>query len=323
MKLVVNGQESALYLRELSSRRKPSKTAIRWNSYTSWEAEVTLSEKQIQRYSRHIILEEVGAAGQEKLLASKVLIIGAGGLGAPAGLYLAAAGVGTIGIMDADKVDLPNLQRQIIHHTDDVGTKKVISAGNKMLAVNPDITVNTYQHWAMADNIRDIIREYDFVIDGTDNFPAKFLINDACYFEKVPFSHAGILRFEGQLMTVLPGETTCYRCVFNSPPPAGAVPSCSQAGVLGVLAGVIGSLQATEAVKYLLGIGELLTNELLTYSALTMDFRKISLKRNPNCPICGENPEITELRTCKEIIFHFWLAVASGGGVSKTRTTNQ
>jgi len=256
---------------------------------------VELTEQQIRRYSRHIILEEVGGAGQEKLLASRVLIVGAGGLGAPAGLYLAAAGIGTIGIIDADKVDITNLQRQIIHHTDDIGTEKVVSAKNKMLAINPDITVNTYQHWAMAGNIREIIREYDFVIDGTDNFAAKFLINDACYFEKIPFSHAGILRFDGQLMTVLPGETTCYRCVFNSPPPAGAVPSCSQAGVLGVLAGVIGSLQATEAIKHSLGIGKLLTNELLTYSALSMDFRKISLKRNPNCPICGENPEITEL----------------------------
>lgn len=260
-----------------------------------------LTEQQIRRYSRHIILEEVGGAGQEKLLASRVLIVGAGGLGAPAGLYLAAAGIGTIGIIDADKVDLTNLQRQVIHHTDDIGTKKVVSAKNKMLAINPDITVNTYQHWAMAGNIREIIREYDFVIDGTDNFPAKFLINDACYFEKVPFSHAGILRFDGQLMTVLPGETTCYRCVFNSPPPSGAVPSCSQAGVLGVLAGVIGSLQATEAIKHALGIGKLLTNELLTYCALSMDFRKISLKRNPNCPICGENPEITELKDEEQI----------------------
>ena len=254
-----------------------------------------LNEQQIQRYSRHIILEQVGGAGQEKLLASKVLIVGAGGLGAPAGLYLAAAGVGTIGIVDGDKVDLTNLQRQIIHHTDDVGTEKVASAKNKMLAVNPDVTVKTYRQWAKADNIREVIREYDFVIDGTDNFAAKFLINDACYFEKVPFSHAGILRFDGQLITVLPGETTCYRCIFGSPPPAGSVPSCSQAGVLGVLTGVIGSLQATEAIKYLLGIGELLTNKLLTYSALTMEFRKISLKRNANCPLCGKDPQITEL----------------------------
>jgi molybdopterin/thiamine biosynthesis adenylyltransferase len=257
---------------------------------------VKLTEDQIKRYGRHIILEEVGGKGQQKFLESKVLIIGAGGLGSPAGLYLAAAGVGTIGVIDADKVDLTNLQRQVIHHTDDVGTKKVVSAKNKMLAINPDITVKTYRHRAMAANIREIIREYDFVIDATDNFPAKFLINDACYFEKKPFSHAGILRFDGQLITVLPGETTCYRCIFGAPPPAGVVPSCSQAGVLGVLAGVIGSLQATEAIKYILGIGDLLTNQLLTYNALTMEFRKVSLKRNPRCPICGENPEITELK---------------------------
>ena len=255
-----------------------------------------LNEQQIQRYSRHIILEQVGGAGQEKLLASKVLIVGAGGLGAPAGLYLAAAGVGTIGIVDADKVDLTNLQRQIIHHTDDIGTEKVASAKNKMLAVNPDVTVKTYRQWAKADNIREVIREYDFVIDGTDNFAAKFLINDACYFEKVPFSHAGILRFDGQLITVLPGETACYRCIFEAPPPPEAVPSCSQAGVLGVLAGVIGSLQATEAMKYLLGIGDLLTDALLIYDALKMEFRKVRLNRNPNCRLCGENAEITDLK---------------------------
>ena len=219
-----------------------------------------LTEEQIERYSRQIILEEVGGAGQEKLLSSKVLIIGAGGLGAPAGLYLAAAGVGTIGIMDADEVDLTNLQRQIIHHTADVGVAKVKSAQTKIRAINPDVTVRTYQVRAVAENISEIVRQYDFVIDGTDNFGAKFLINDACYFEKVAFSHAGILRFDGQLITVLPGETTCYRCIFRSPPPAGAVPSCSQAGVLGVLAGVVGSLQAAETMKYLLGIGDLLTD---------------------------------------------------------------
>ena len=254
-----------------------------------------LTEQQIERYSRHIILEQIGGTGQVKLLSSKVLIVGAGGLGSPAGLYLAAAGVGTIGIIDADEVDLTNLQRQIIHHTDDVGVKKVVSAQTKMQAINPDITVKTYHQWAKADNIRAIIREYDFVIDGTDNFSAKFLINDACYFEKIPFSHAGILRFDGQLITVIPGETTCYRCIFHSPPPANAVPSCSQAGVLGVLAGVIGSLQATETIKYLLGIGDLLTDALLTYNALTMEFRKINLNRNPGCPLCGNSPQITEL----------------------------
>src|SRR3972149_1061481 len=219
---------------------------------------VELTEQQIERYSRQIILQEVGGSGQEKLLASRVRIIGAGGLGSPAALYLAAAGVGTIGIVDADRVDLTNLQRQIIHHTDDIGSEKVASAKAKILAVNPDVTVKTYRQWAKANNIREVIREYDFVLDGTDNFAAKSLVNDACYFERVPFSHAGILRFDGQLMTVLPGETACFRCFFNSPLPAGSVPSCSQAGVLGVLAGVIGCLQATEAMKYLLGIGEVL-----------------------------------------------------------------
>ena len=255
-----------------------------------------LTEQQIERYSRHIILEKIGGAGQEKLLNSKVLIIGAGGLGSPAALYLAAAGVGTIGIIDADQVDLTNLQRQIIHHTDDIGVDKVVSAENKMRSINTDVTVRTYKVWAKAENIKEIIRDYDFVIDGTDNFGAKFLVNDACYFENKAFSHAGILRFDGQLITVLPGKTMCYRCIFNNPPPSGAVPTCSQAGVLGVLAGVVGSLQATEAIKYLLGIGDLLTDTLLTYNALTMEFRKVHLNRNENCPICGKCPVITELR---------------------------
>lgn len=256
---------------------------------------MSLTEQQIERYSRHIILEEVGGSGQEKLLDSKVLIVGAGGLGAPAALYLAAAGVGTIGLIDADNVDITNLQRQVIHHTADVGIAKVKSAQNKIEQINPDVKVKTYKTWAMADNIAEIVREYDFVIDGTDNFPAKFLVNDACFFEKVPFSHAGILRFDGQLMTVVPGESACYRCIFNSPPPANAVPSCSQAGVLGVLAGVVGSLQATEAMKYFLGLGDLLTDTLLTYNALSMQFRKVSLKKNADCPICGDSPTITKL----------------------------
>jgi adenylyltransferase/sulfurtransferase len=263
---------------------------------------VELTERQIERYSRQIILEEVGGTGQKKLLSSKVLIIGAGGLGAPAALYLAAAGVGTLGIIDYDKVDLTNLQRQIIHHTNDVGVEKVKSAENKMRAINPDITIQTYQTRVTAENISEIIRQYDFVIDGTDNFPAKFLVNDACYFEKVPFSHAGILRFDGQLITVLPGETTCYRCIFHSPPPAGVVPSCSEAGVLGVLAGVVGLLQATEAIKFLLGIGDLLTNTLLVYNALEMRFYRVKLNRNPDCPLCGSNPEVTELKDEEQIV---------------------
>ena len=194
------------------------------------------------------------------------------------------------------------MQRQIIHHTDDLGTEKVNSAEAKIKAINPDVTVQTYQTRATAENISEIIRQYDFVIDGTDNFPAKFLVNDACYFGKIPFSHAGILRFDGQLITVLPGETTCYRCIFHSPPPAGTVPSCSQAGVLGILAGVIGSLQATEAIKCLLGIGDLLTNTLLTYNALTTEFRKVKLNRNPNCPLCSSSPQITELKDEEEPI---------------------
>ncbi|MHC4622668.1 MAG: HesA/MoeB/ThiF family protein [Planctomycetota bacterium] len=257
---------------------------------------MNLTDQQIERYSRQIILEEIGGAGQEKLLSSRVLIVGAGGLGSPAALYLAAAGVGTIGLVDDDNVDLTNLQRQIIHHTGDLGAEKVDSARTKIKAINRRTTVRTYRTRATAENISQIIREYDFVIDGTDNFPSKFLINDACYFEKVAFSHAGILRFFGQLITVLPGQTACYRCIFRSPPPAGVVPSCSEAGVLGALAGVIGSLQATEAMKYLLGVGDLLINTLLTYDALKMEFRKVRLNRNVNCPLCGAQPRITELK---------------------------
>jgi molybdopterin/thiamine biosynthesis adenylyltransferase len=242
------------------------------------------------------MLAQLGEAGQQKLLESKVLIIGAGGLGSPAAVYLTAAGIGTIGIVDADKVDLTNLQRQILHHTPDLGAEKVKSAQAKMRAINPDVTVKTYHEQAKAANIREIIREYDFVIDAADNFPTKFLINDACFFEQKPFSHAGVLRFDGQLMTVLPGKTACYRCVFHSLPSADVARSCSRAGILGVLPGVIGTLQATEAVKYLLGIGNLLTGTLLTYNALTMEFRKVRCKRNPDCPLCGTNPKITELK---------------------------
>ena len=234
--------------------------------------------------------------GQKKLLNAKALIIGAGGLGAPAAMYLAAAGVGTIGIVDADEVDLSNLQRQIIHATKDLGKPKVQSAKETMNDLNPDVTVNTYHTFVTSENIREIIRDYDFIIDGTDNFPAKFLINDACVMEKKPFSHAGIIRFKGQLMTYVPGEGPCYRCVFRDPPPKDAVPTCKQAGVVGAMGGVIGSLQAMEAIKYIVGKGQLLTGYLLTYDALTMDFRKIKLPHNTeNCPVCGTHPTITQL----------------------------
>lgn len=256
---------------------------------------MSLTERQIERYSRHIILEQIGLPGQERLLTSRVLVIGLGGLGSPAALYLAAAGVGVIGLLDGDEVDVTNLQRQVIHHTADIGRRKVDSARDKINAVNPDVTVRTHDVWARADNIRAIIREYDFVIDATDSFAAKFLINDACYFERIPFSHAGILQFEGQMLTVLPGQSACYRCLFRSPPASGSMPACAQAGVLGVLPGVIGSLQATEAIKHLLGIGTLLADTLLTYSALTMEFHRVRLARNANCPLCGPHPRITTL----------------------------
>lgn len=257
---------------------------------------MALSDEQIERYSRHIILNEIGVKGQKKLLNAKVLIIGAGGLGAPVAMYLAAAGVGTIGIADADEVDLSNLQRQIIHSTADVGKAKVKSAKETMNAMNPDVEVKTYRTFVDSSNIRELIREYDFIIDGTDNFPAKFLINDACVMEKKPFSHAGIIRFKGQLMTYIPGQGPCYRCVFKAPPPKDAVPTCKQAGVVGAMGGVIGSLQAMEAIKYIVGVGENLTGRLLTYDALKNDFHSIKLPpATGKCPVCGEHPTITEL----------------------------
>jgi len=255
-----------------------------------------LTDEQIERYSRHIMLKEVGGKGQQRFFDSRVLIIGAGGLGAPIALYLAAAGIGTIGIADADDVDLSNLQRQVIHFTPDVGKPKVESAREKMQAINPDVKIRTYKEWISAANISDIIRDYDFVIDGTDNFAAKFLINDACVLSGIPYSHGGILQFDGQTMTVKPGESACYRCIFPEPPPKDAIPTCSQAGVIGVLPGVLGTIQATEAIKFLLAKGDLLTNRLLTYNALRMKFREIPLKRNPACPVCGEHPTITEVK---------------------------
>ncbi len=256
---------------------------------------IEFNDDQLERYSRHILLRNVGVEGQIKLGESKVLIIGAGGLGAPVALYLAAAGVGTVGIVDADSVDLSNLQRQVIHFTRDVNVPKVDSAAEKMKAINPDITVKKYHEFIRADNIRGIITGYDFVIDGTDNFPTKFLINDACFMEKIPFSHGGILRFVGQTMTVMPDESACYRCVFIKPPPKNMVPTCSEAGVLGAIAGMLGTIQAAEALKFITGAGQILANAVLTFDSLTMDFRKVSIKRNKDCPICGEHPTITEL----------------------------
>jgi len=253
-----------------------------------------LTEEQIQRYSRHILLKDVGYEGQLKIANGKVLIIGAGGLGAPAALYLAAAGVGTIGIIDADVVDITNLQRQVIHHTSDIGIPKVHSAAQKIKEINPDVHVRTYHEWFSPENALKILADYDFVIDGTDNFPAKFLINDACVMAKKAFSHGGILRFDGQTFTYVPGSA-CYRCIFPTPPPKDLVPTCSQAGVLGSIAGMLGTIQATEALKYIIGIGDLLTNRLLIFNALSMQFRTVPVKKNDNCAVCGSSPAITQL----------------------------
>src|SRR3990167_223931 len=256
---------------------------------------MSLREDQIERYSRQIILPNVDGKGQEKLLNAKVLIIGAGGLGSPAALYLASAGIGKIGIVDSDKVELNNLQRQILHSTQNVGKSKVESAKERITAINTDVKVVTYNVRLNSGNILDIIKDYDIIVDGSDNFPTRYLVNDACVLLKKPLSHGGIFRFEGQVTTILPGEGPCYRCLFDTPPPPGMVPSCQEAGVLGVLPGVIGVIQATEVVKLLLGKGQLLKGQLLLYNAFTMEFKKVKIRRNPQCPVCGENPTIKEL----------------------------
>jgi Dinucleotide-utilizing enzymes involved in molybdopterin and thiamine biosynthesis family 2 len=256
------------------------------------------TEEQIKRYARHIILPEVGGKGQEKLLNSKVLVIGAGGLGSPAILYMAAAGVGTIGIVDFDVVDLSNLQRQIIHNTERVGTPKVESAKRTVEMLNPDVKVITYNTRISKENIMDIIKDYDVVLDGTDNFPTRFLINDACYFAGKPLVSAAMLRFEGQVSVFdfrMKEQSPCYRCLFPEPPPPGLVPSCQEAGILGSIGGIMGCIQATEAIKLILGIGEPLVGKLLIMDALSMDFRKVKLRKDPNCPLCGEKPVIKEL----------------------------
>ena len=253
------------------------------------------SEEQLERYSRHIILQDVGVEGQERLLNGKVLIIGAGGLGSPVALYLAAAGVGTIGIADADVVDRSNLQRQIIHFTPDLDKPKVQSAKEKMEKLNPDVQVETFEGFVHSGNIAQLISDYDFVVDGTDNFPAKFLINDACVMAGKPFSHGGILRFDGQTLTHVPGSA-CYRCVFNDLPPKDAVPTCSEAGVLGAVAGMLGTILAAEVLKYLTGKGELLTDRMLTFNAFRMLFRTVNIQKNTDCPVCSDHPTITKLK---------------------------
>ncbi|MDR0587794.1 MAG: HesA/MoeB/ThiF family protein [Burkholderiales bacterium] len=251
------------------------------------------TDEALERYSRHIILEDIGIEGQEKIFNASVLIIGAGGLGSPIALYLAAAGVGRIGIVDGDVVDLSNLQRQVIHTTADIGTPKVVSAKQKMLAINPSIQVDDYHTMLSAENIESIIAPYDFIIDGTDNFAAKFLINDACVLLSKPYSHGGILRFAGQTMTIYPGQSACYACAFNAPPPPGLVPTCSSAGILGAVAGMLGTIQAAEALKYFTGVGSLLTDTLLRFDAKTMAFQRAKFKKNPRCRVCADPQKIS------------------------------
>lgn len=253
------------------------------------------NEEQIERYSRQIILPEIGGKGQSNLLNAKVLLIGCGGLGSPCAYYLAAAGVGTLGLIDSDNVELNNLQRQILHFTKDVGRPKVESAKEKLKELNPDIKIIEYKLRLTSKNILDVIKDYDIIIDGSDNFPTRYLVNDACVLLGKPLVHAGILKFDGQATTIIPNQGPCYRCIFPEPPPAGFVPSCQEAGILGVVAGVLGIIQATEAIKYILKIGENLVGQLLIFNALEMSFRKVKMKKNPNCSICGENPTIREL----------------------------
>ena len=255
----------------------------------AWEAPAVLDAARRQRYSRHLVIPEVGEAGQLRLLSSKVLMIGAGGLGSPSALYLAAAGVGTIGIIDEDVVDDSNLQRQVIHATDRIGMPKTESARVTLTGLNPDVTVVEYRERLTSDNVDRIISGYDVVVDGTDNFPTRYLLNDASLVHRVPVVHASIFRFEGQLTVFKPFEGPCYRCLFPEPPPVELAPSCAEGGVLGVLPGIMGTLQATEALKLLLGIGEPLVGRLLLADALNMEFQEVALRRDPSCPVCGDH----------------------------------
>jgi molybdopterin/thiamine biosynthesis adenylyltransferase len=256
------------------------------------------SEEQIKRYARHIILPEVGGVGQKKISQAKVLVIGAGGLGSPAIYYLAAAGVGNLGIVDFDNVDYSNLQRQILHTEDRVGIPKVESAAMTVKALNKDVNVTIYNTMINKDNVMDIVKDYDIILDGTDNFPTRFLINDACYFLGKKLVSAAMLRFEGQI-TVFNYEdkenSPCYRCLFPEPPPPGLVPTCQEAGILGSIGGIMGAIQATEALKLVIGCGEPLIGKLLIMDALSMDFRKVNLRKDKSCPLCGENAHIKEL----------------------------
>ena len=255
---------------------------------------LALTPYQVNRYSRHIIMPQVGSVGQRKLIDAKVLMIGAGGLGSPISIYLTLAGVGTVGLVDFDDVDVTNLQRQILHFNDDIGRPKVDSAVETLKAYNPDTNVNVHEEPISSINAMEIMKDYDIIVNGADNFPTRYLVNDAAYLLGKPLVDGSILLFDGQATTYLPGNG-CYRCLFPTPPPPGEVPSCAEAGVLGMLPGMIGTIQATEVVKLILGVGDSLSGRLLLVDALSMEFRTVKLKRNPDCPLCGDNPTVTEL----------------------------
>jgi sulfur-carrier protein adenylyltransferase/sulfurtransferase len=265
------------------------------NGGFKWVQDFQYTPEQLIRYSRHFLLPEVGEDGQAKLLQAKVLMVGAGGLGSPAAYYLAAAGVGTLGIIDNDVVDISNLQRQILHANDRVGMPKVESAKKTLEALNPDIKVIPYQAKLTSDNIMEIIEDYDFVVDGCDNFPTRYLVNDACVLTKKPNVHGSIFQFEGQATVFYPGKGPCYRCLYPEPPPAELAPSCAEAGVLGVLPGLIGVIEALEAIKLILGKGDTLIGRLLCFNTLTMEINTLKLRRDPNCPMCGDHPTIHQL----------------------------
>jgi sulfur-carrier protein adenylyltransferase/sulfurtransferase len=265
------------------------------NGGFKWVQDFQYTPEQLIRYSRHFLLPEVGEDGQAKLLQAKVLMVGAGGLGSPAAYYLAAAGVGTLGIIDNDVVDISNLQRQILHANDRVGMPKVESAKKTLEALNPDVKVVPYQAKLTSENIMEIIKDYDFVVDGCDNFPTRYLVNDACALTKKPNVHGSIFQFEGQATVFYPGKGPCYRCLYPEPPPAELAPSCAEAGVLGVLPGLIGVIEALEAIKLILGKGDSLIGRLLCFNTLTMEINTLKLRRDPNCPMCGDHPTIHRL----------------------------
>jgi adenylyltransferase/sulfurtransferase len=263
--------------------------------FVTTESSVSLSNQEVERYSRHLIMPEVGMDGQLKLKAASVLCIGVGGLGSPVAMYLAAAGVGRLGVVDFDVVDYSNLQRQVIHGTPDVGRSKLESARDTLVAINPEVTIDMHEMALSSSNAFDVLGDYDIVVDGTDNFPTRYLVNDACVLLRKPNVFGSIFRFEGQVSVFATEQGPCYRCLYPEPPPPGLVPSCAEGGVLGILPGVIGTIQATETVKLIIGVGEPLINRFMIYDALRMKFRELKLRRDPDCPVCGDRPTVTQL----------------------------